>query len=350
MDQRLRIVHYINQFFGGVGGEDKAGIRPQLRPGPVGPGSILQDVVKSWGDVRSTIICGDNYFVEHSENAAREILELVPPRSADIFIAGPAFSAGRYGLSCGELCKVIEEQLGIPTVTGMFPEQPGVSVYRKDVFIVRTESTPIGMPAAMRKMASLVLKLYKHETIGTPHEEGYIPRGIRRNVMQETYASERAIDMLLAKSKGLQYNSEVLLPKFQSIARAEAIKNLRDATIALVTTGGIVPKGNPDKLKSHVSMSYGKYKIDGPETLAAGKYEANHGGYYTAFVNQSPDRMLPIDVLSEMANEGVIGRVFPHFYSTAGTGTYPEIAEQMARQIFTEIKRDGADGVILTST
>lgn len=60
--------------------------------------------------------------------------------------------------------------------------------------------------------------------------------------------------------------------------------------------------------------------------------------------------MLPIDVLSEMANEGIIGRLFPHFYSTAGTGTYPEIAEQMARQIFAEIKQDGADAAVLTST
>lgn len=350
MDQRLRIVHYINQFFGGVGGEDKAGIKPQLRAGPVGPGSILQNVVKSWGDVQSTIICGDNYFVEHSENAAQEILKLVPPRSADMFIAGPAFSAGRYGLTCGELCKVIQQKLGIPTVTGMFPEQPGVSAYRKDIFIVKTDNTATGMPDAMRKMASLALKLYKHETIGAPHEEGYIPRGIRRNVLQESYASERAIDMLLAKSNGLPYKSELVLPKFQSIARAEPIKNLRAASIALMTTGGIVPKGNPDKLKSHVAMSYGKYKIEGPDTLAEGKYEANHGGYYTAFVNQSPDRMLPIDVLSEMANAGIIGRLFPYFYTTAGTGTYPEIAEQMARQIFTEIKQDGANGAILTST
>ncbi len=350
MDQRLKIVHYVNQFFGGLGGEDKAGIKPQLRAGPVGPGFILQDAVKSWGDVHSTIICGDNYFVEHSENAAQEILRLLPPRSADMFIAGPAFSAGRYGLTCGELCKIIQQKLAIPTVTGMFPEQPGVSAYRKDIFIVKTDSSAAGMPDAMRKMAGLALKLYRHEAIGTPHEEGYIARGIRKNVLQQTYASERAIDMLLAKSKGLPYQSELVLPKFQSIARAEPIKDLRVATIALLTTGGIVPKGNPDKLKSHVAISYGKYKIEEPGTLAAGRYEANHGGYYTAFVNQSPDRMLPVDAVSEMAKEGTIGSLFPFFYTTAGTGTYPEIAEQMARKIWAELKQNGVDGAILTST
>ncbi len=350
MEQRLKIVHYINQFFGGVGGEDRAGIKPQLRTGAVGPGAILQEIVKSWGDVQSTIICGDNYFVEHSENATKEIIKMIPPLSADLFIAGPAFSAGRYGLTCGELCKVIQQKLGIPTVTGMFPEQPGVNTYRKDIFIVKTDSTSTGMPDAMRKMAGLALKLYQHEKIGSPHDEGYIPRGIRKNVLQETYASQRAIDMLLAKSKGFPYKSELVLPKFESVTRAEPVKDLRTATIALVTTGGIVPTGNPDRLKSHVAMSYGRYRIEGPDTLARGKYVANHGGYYTAYVNESPDRMLPIDVLSEMANDGTIGRLYPYFYTTAGTGTYPEIAEKMAREILTEIKQDGTGGVILTST
>ena len=97
-------------------------------------------------------------------------------------------------------------------------------------------------------------------------------------------------------------------------------------------------------------MSYGRYRIDGPETFASGNYEANHGGFYTAYVNQSPDRMLPVDVLSEMEKEGEIGRLYPYFFTTAGTGTYPEVAEKMARDILQEIKQEGVDGVILTST
>ena len=350
MSHRLNIVHYVNQFFGGIGGEDKAGIRPQVRGGPVGPGTVLQEIVNGWGDVKSTIVCGDNYFVENSESATREILSMLLPLSVDLFIAGPAFNAGRYGLTCGELCKIIQQRLGITTITGMFPEQPAADVYRKEVFIVGTGSTPINLPGAIKRMASLGLKLYKQEKIGTPEEEGYIPRGIRKNILHNTYASERAIDMLLAKSRGLPFKSEIILPKFEDVSRAAPARDIRKATIALITTGGIVPKGNPDRLKSHVSMSYGRYRIDCPETFGPGQYEANHGGFYTAYVNQSPNRMLPVDVLSDMEKEGSIGRLYPYFFTTAGTGTYPEVAEKMAREILNEIKQEGVDAVILTST
>ena len=33
-----RVVHYINQFFGGIGGEEKADHKPEVREGVVGPG------------------------------------------------------------------------------------------------------------------------------------------------------------------------------------------------------------------------------------------------------------------------------------------------------------------------
>jgi glycine reductase len=38
----VRVAHYVNQFFGGVGGEEKADAAPELRPGAVGPGALLQ--------------------------------------------------------------------------------------------------------------------------------------------------------------------------------------------------------------------------------------------------------------------------------------------------------------------
>ena len=35
---KYKIVHYINQFFAGIGGEEKADYTPELREGVVGPG------------------------------------------------------------------------------------------------------------------------------------------------------------------------------------------------------------------------------------------------------------------------------------------------------------------------
>ena len=52
--QQLRVVHYLNQFFGGIGGEDKADVRPTVKVGIVGPGALLQ---KALGD-EATVVLG----------------------------------------------------------------------------------------------------------------------------------------------------------------------------------------------------------------------------------------------------------------------------------------------------
>ena len=39
---KYKIVHYINQFFAGIGGEEKADYTPELREGVVGPGKGLK--------------------------------------------------------------------------------------------------------------------------------------------------------------------------------------------------------------------------------------------------------------------------------------------------------------------
>ena len=43
---KYKIVHYINQFFAGIGGEEMADYKPELREGAVGPGLKLNDVFR----------------------------------------------------------------------------------------------------------------------------------------------------------------------------------------------------------------------------------------------------------------------------------------------------------------
>ncbi len=38
MAQPIRVVHYVNQFFGGIGGEERARTPLEVREGPLGPG------------------------------------------------------------------------------------------------------------------------------------------------------------------------------------------------------------------------------------------------------------------------------------------------------------------------
>ncbi len=67
-----KVVHYINQFFAGIGGEEKADVKPEIREGVVGPGLELDKKID--GKVTHTIICGDNYFGSNTDAAIEEIL------------------------------------------------------------------------------------------------------------------------------------------------------------------------------------------------------------------------------------------------------------------------------------
>ena len=144
MGESLRVVYYLNQFFGGVGGEEKANIPVEVRNGPIGPGRLFQQLLGDRGSVVSTIICGDNYFSEQQEQALEAIKRALQEAKPDVVVAGPAFDAGRYGLACGAVCQTAQE-LDIPAVCAMHPENPGVLTYRRATVIVPTSSSPSDM-------------------------------------------------------------------------------------------------------------------------------------------------------------------------------------------------------------
>ena len=72
-DHKVRVVHYINQFFGGIGGEDKSDIPVEVRDGPVGPGRALQMALGDRAEVVATIICGDDFVAENEDEAGASI-------------------------------------------------------------------------------------------------------------------------------------------------------------------------------------------------------------------------------------------------------------------------------------
>lgn len=347
---KIRVVHYLNQFFGQIGGEDKANVPPEDREGPVGPGMAFRGALGDEVEIVGTIICGDSYYNENEEEAKKDILERVKKYEPDLFIAGPAFNAGRYGIACGSVCQAVKEELEIPVITGMYVENPGAEVFKKDIYIVETADSAAGMRKAVPNMAKLALKLVKGEEIGLPEEEGYFPRGIRKNVFTDKRGAERAADMLLKKLKGKPFETEYSMPNFDRVEPAAAVKDLSKATIALVTSGGIVPKGNPDRIEASSASKYGKYDISDVEALTSDDYQTAHGGYDPTYANTQPDRVLPVDVLRQLEKEGTIGKLHDYFYTTVGNGTAVANAKKFAEEIAKELIADGVSAVILTST
>lgn len=350
MDPKVKVIHYINQFFGQIGGEEKADIAPFLKEGPVGPGTLLKNLLGERGEVVATIICGDNYFADRLEEAKKEILHLISPYKPHLILAGPAFNAGRYGIACGEVCKTVKTELGIEAVTGLYPENPGTDLNKREVYIIETGPSARGMAEAMAKMVQLGLKLISKAPIGRPQEEGYIPRGIKRNIISKELASERAILSLLGKIKGDPFFTEIKKPTFDQVPPAPPIEDLSRATIALVTEGGLIPKGNPDHIESHRATKYGKYSLEGLNRLAPEDYESIHRGYDTNIVNEDPDRLVPVDVMREVEQEGIIGKLYPYFFTTTGVATFVENSRKIGKAIARELKEAGVTGVILTST
>lgn len=345
---KFKVVHYINQFYAGIGGEEKADIQPFSEAKVVGPGLAFMNSFGDEAEIIGTVVCGDSFFNENLDSAKKDVLDRIKQFEPDIVIAGPAFNAGRYGIACGEVAQAVMTELGVPAVTGMYEENPGVEMYKRGAYIVPTRNSAAGMRKAVPVIANLALKLLKNEQV-SPEADSYFVR-YRKNFQDEKRGSARAVDMLVRKLKDEAFTTEYPMPEFDNVAPATAISDLFKARIALVTSGGIVPKGNPDRIESSSASKYGTYSIENVDTLSADSYETAHGGYDPVYANQDPNRVLPLDIVREMEKEGVIGSLHDYFYTTVGNGTAVANAKKYAAEIAQKLVADGVDAVILTST
>src|SRR5439155_26448813 len=98
----LRVGHYINQFFAGIGGEQSANLTPQGRDGPVGPGRALQLLLKNTGGVVYPLICGESFFNERDAEARTAVRAWIDVIRLDLGLAGPGFAARSYGVGFSE--------------------------------------------------------------------------------------------------------------------------------------------------------------------------------------------------------------------------------------------------------
>ena len=347
---KLRVVHYINQFFANVGGEEMADFQPELREGFVGPGMAFNAAFKDDAEIVATVVCGDSYFNENLEVAKKTVLDMIVSQKPDVVICGPAFNAGRYGVACGSVAAAVKEELNIPVLTGMYKENPGADMFKTQVYVVGTKDSAAGMRGAVALMAPLALKLARNEEILSSKEEGYLPNGVRKNLFEDKIGAERAVEMMVKKLNGKEFVTEFPMPNFDRVEPGKAVKDMSKARIALVTSGGIVPKGNPDRIESSSASKYGQYDLTAFDDLTEATHETAHGGYDPVYANQDSDRVLPLDVIRDMLNEGKIGSLHPYFYTTTGNGTSVANSKAFAAEFAQKLIADGVDAVILTST
>ena len=155
--------------------------------------------------------------------------------------------------------------------------------------------------------------------------------------------------MLLEKLAGRPVTSEVPLPDFPRIPAPPPVQDMRPATIALVTDGGLVPRGNPDGIEALAATRYGAYRSRA-EAARSSAVRQRHRGYDTTYVKQDPHRLVPVDVARELEQEGAIGKLHEMVYSTTGVATTLAHSQRMGREIAAKLNAAGVDAVILTST
>jgi glycine reductase len=157
----LRVAHYLNQFFAGVGGEDKAGYPFEVREGAVGPGRALQVLFGDQATITHTLVCGDNAF--------HEILTPTSPQSWT--------RSNRSGPICWLLGRdstpaVMAWPAGPSAPRSPSARNPGdhrcsrgsaVDVYRSRTVMVPTGNSAAGMQEAIFTIARVGLRIARGE-------------------------------------------------------------------------------------------------------------------------------------------------------------------------------------------
>jgi len=341
----MRIVHYLNQFFAGVGGEDAAGAGPDLREGSVGPGRRLATLLGDEHPIVATAFCGDDHASGHPEFAAA-LVEEMREMGAELLIAGPAFTSGRYGLACGRIVSAAAE-VGLPALAAMHPDNPGLAE-AGGTPVVQSGATAREMRPSLERLAAAAHKLAGGEELTT--DDGRIGLVPRTNRLAKRSAAQRAAALVLERLGGDREATEIPLPTFDQVTPAAPVANPAQALVALLTEGGFVPAGNPDRLESARATKWVRHSLEGLDSVQAGEFESVHGGFSTQWANADPNRILPLDVARELEREGAIGGLHAEYFATTGNGTTVADARRFGVEWAAELHQAHIQAVILTAT
>lgn len=341
----MRIVHYVNQFMAGIGGEEAADDPPRPHDGPLGPGRLLQRLLGDEHHVVATVSCGDDHAASNA-SAIEDILDLVRAADPDLLVAGPAFSSGRNGLVTARLVAAAHAS-GLPAVGAMHPDNPGVPEAGAGVLIA-SAAVAKEMRVSMEQLAAAAAKLLAGDNVTS--DDGRIGSIPRRNRLVTRHAAARAVDLALARLGGDDQATEIPLARIEMVRPAGAVQDPATATVALATEGGLVPMGNPDRLEAARVTRWFAYDVAGRDTFAEGEWESIDGGFSPVVVNADPNRLVPLDVGRALEREGCLGRLHDNVYVTTGNGTPVATARGFGVEWAAKLHQANVQAVVLTAT
>ena len=282
----MTVVHYLNQFFAGLGGEEAAGHEPVRLDGAQGPGRGLAGAGLT---VDVTLACGDDYFGEHEEESLATLLGWLEELEPDVLVCGPSFGSGRYGYACGVLAREVGRR-GIPVVAAMTPDSPGVLAAEGAAYIVPTGPNVAGMrdgapgrgvardPARRRRAGRGARG--RGVPAARPPRERAVPSG----------PGPRARSTCCSRSSAGDVRTEVA-PRGDRVAASAAGR----ATSATVTPrarhrGGLrARRGTRIGCRPGTRTSGSATRSRASTRSVAGDYESVHAGFDTTAANARPE-------------------------------------------------------------
>lgn len=214
---------------------------------------------------------------------------------------------------------------------------------------MRGSKSAVRMRQDASAMAGLAAKVLSGEEILWAEAEGYFPHGVRVSVKSEEAPADRAVRMMLSKLQGQPFKTEFPIEQEDTVVPAAPVDAGR-AKIAVITTGSLVPVGNPDRIPSGSASVWKRYDIRRLEAFKKNEFYSVHGGFSTNNVNEDPEVLVPLTALKEAEREGKIGKLDDYYYVTTGNLTILKEARKMGREIVEQLKMDGIQAAILVAT
>lgn len=155
MPGSIRVVHYLNQVYAGIGRDEKAGLPAEVRDRPIGPARLLNYLMGDRGNVVSTIVCGDGYFQQRRDEVLALLETALRESQANLMVAGPAFDLESYGLACGAVC-LAAQKMGVPALTAMTTSNPAALAGAGKLRVIPTGPAPGDMMEVVSRMCLVV--------------------------------------------------------------------------------------------------------------------------------------------------------------------------------------------------
>jgi glycine/betaine/sarcosine/D-proline reductase family selenoprotein B len=152
------------------------------------------------------------------------------------------------------------------------------------------------------------------------------------------------------KLRGVPFRTEIPVDKYEAVAPADPIADIRQARIVLVTTGGIVPKGNPDHIKRCSETRWRQYDLMGVDALTPERYECVHGGFFNLPACENPHLVLPLDALRSLEREKAFGKLMDFYCSTVGNDQRLADCKRHGAEIAALLRSHRVDGALLVAT